>query len=380
MQKASRAERGLYGSVLYDFQPAILLANKRINSEARRLLYDENMFVLVRYPPVFPWDALRIGDLTLLAVKEDEVCCSMSSSRISLHVDLQYDLKYYGHEELPMKPRFVIAANELRIFCKILEGLDQECPGFLIGLNIKLGVFPRYQLVAGGSAITGSSSPLVWNPRPFPEQRMLLEPFSTLHSVKNLEIVSVDGKTERIDAQLMKEVKERASGLPPSMEEVKATTTKIEDHGNEAFRAGDFLHASILYKSAWENLKARNYYYYREMLSKPAEFIEGTRARLRLGLRIRSSLVAALLRLQLWSEAHKTATEQIKEIARTKDIGWEIYYDPGELAKLYYQRALASEGMEKLTQAAEEIREALRFDPNNMEMKAPLEEWVNSAK
>ena len=366
--------------MLYDFQPAILLTNKRINVEARRLLYDENMFVLVRHSAVFPWDALRVGDLTLLAVKEDEVRCSLSSSRISLHVDLQYDLKYHGPEELPMKSRFVMAANELGALCRTLERLDQDFPGFLSGLNVKLGIFPRYQLVANASAITGSSSLLVWNPRPFPEQRILLEPFSTLHSVKNLEIASVDGKTERIDAQLMEEVKERACGLPPSRGEVMATTIKIEDHGNKAFRDGDFLHASVLYKSAWENLKARDYYYYREMLSKPAEFIDGTRARLQLGLRLQSSLVAALLRLQLWSEAHKTATEQTREIARTKDVGWEIYYEPGELAKLYYQRALASEGMGKLTQAVEEIREALRFDLNNMEMKATLEEWVKSAK
>ena len=380
MQKRSRAERGLYGSLLYDFQPAILRTNKRINVEARRLLYDDNMFVLVRHPAVFPWDALRVGELTLLAVKEDEGRCSLSSSRISLHVDLKYDLKYHGPEDLPMKPRFVMAANELGTLCRTLERLDQDFPGFLTGLNVKLGIFPRYQLVANASAITGSPSLLVWSPRPFPEQRILLEPFSALHSVKNLEIASVDGKTERIDAQLMEEVKERACGLPPSREEVMATTTKIEDHGNKAFRAGDFLHASVLYKSAWENLKARDYYYYREMLSKPAEFIEGTRARLQLGLRIRSSLVAALLRLQLWSEAHKTATQQTREIARTKDVGWEIYYDPGELAKLYYQRALASEGMGKLTQAVEEIREALRFDLNNMEMKVTLEEWVKSAK
>ena len=366
MQKPSRAERGLHGSLLYNFQPAILLTNKRINIEARRLLYDENMFVLVRYPPVFPWDALRIRDLTLLAVKEDEVHCSMSSSRISLRVDLKYDIPYHEHEQF-MKPRFVMAANELEILCKSLERLDQKCPGFFIGLNVKLGIFPRYQLVANASAITGLSRPLVWVSRPFPEQRILLEPFSTLHSVKNLEIASVDGKTERIDAQLMEEVKERASGLPPSIEEVMVTTTKIEDHGNEAFRARDFLRASILYKSAWENLKARKYYYYRE-------------TRLQLGLRIRSSLVAALLRLQLWSEAHKTATGQIKEIARNEDIEWEIDYDPCDLAKIYYQRALASEGMEKLTQAVEEIREALRFDPNNMEMKARLEEWVKSAK
>ena len=161
MQKPSRAERGLHGSLLYDFQPAILLTNKRINSEARRLLYDVNMFVLVRYPPVFPWDALRIGDLTLLAVKEDEVHCSMSSSRISLRVDLKHDLPYHGHEEPPPKPRFVMAANELEILCRILERLDQECPGFLIGLNVKLGIFPRYQPLTNASAITRSSKPLV---------------------------------------------------------------------------------------------------------------------------------------------------------------------------------------------------------------------------
>ena len=265
-----------------------------------------------------------------------------------------------------------MAANELGILCRILKGLDQECPGFLVRLNVKLGVFPRCQLVANASAITESSSPWVWDSRPFPEQRMLLEPFSTLHSVKNLEIASVDGKTERVDAQLMQEVKERAGGLPPDMEEVMVAITKFEDLGNEAFRAGDFWHAAGLYTSARQNLKSWNYLYYKTTLSEPAEFVER--------VRIQSSHVAALLRLQLWSQAHAIATSDIEEIACIEDFIGENYYDPGELAKLHYLRALASEGMGKLTQAVKEICEALSFDPNNMEMRAILEKWEKSAK
>ena len=79
--------------------------------------------------------------------------------------------------------------------------------------------------------------------------------------------------------------------------------------------------------------------------------------------------------MQLWSETHKTATEGIKEIACTEDIGWGIYYDPGDLPNLYYQRALASKVMEKLTQAVVEIRQAWRFDTKDVVTKATSEEW-----
>ena len=108
--------------------------------------------------------------------------------------------------------------------------------------------FPRSQLVPYASAITGSSSPLVWTSCTFAQQRTLLEPFGTLHGIKNLEIASIDGKTERFDTQLMKEVKERAGRPPPSMEEATITTTKTAGHGNEALRTRDFLRACVLYK------------------------------------------------------------------------------------------------------------------------------------
>ena len=356
-QKPSRAKRGIYGRHLYDFQPAILRTNKRINSEARRFLYDENLFVRVRYSSGFTDSELLTRGLTLLADEEDDERCSSYPSPISLRVDLIH----HGRRKLPLKlnPIFMMAAQELEVLCKYLEKFDQEWPGFLMDLKVKVGIFPRF-----------------WSSRPFPQQRILLEPFNILHSVNNFEIISMDGNIERIDATLMKEVKEKAGGLPPSIEGVVIAATKIEDYGNEAFRAGDFWHAAALYKSAWDDLGARHYYY-RQRLSNPAEFFESDRGRLHVRLRL---WVATLLCLQLWNEAHKTATQEIKSIAGIKDFGSGTYCGPSDLAKLYYLRAQASEGMGKLTQAVEDIREALRFDPNNMEMKTKWEKWAIRAK
>ena len=378
MQIRSSGKSASYGSELYNFQPAILRTNKKINNEAHRFLYNDNLFVLVRYPRRHPWHALVRGHLTPLPVKEDEVHCSLSSSRLSMLVDLQaHDLGDEELDGLTVESGFVIVANELEILCRILVRLDQEHPGFLMRLNLKLGIFPPYQLVANAPAITGSSSPLAWKSRPFPEQRILLEPFSTLYSVKNFAIASIDGRTDLIDAQLMQGVKGRASRPPPSLEEVTVTTRKIEEHGNEAFGAGDFLHACVLYKKARAHLKRWINYHGRELFS---EFNEGDRARLQLGLRIRSSLVAALIRLQRWSEAHMSVTDEIWDIAGTEDFGRVKCCDPSDLAKLYYLRALASEGMGKLTEAGEDIRQALRFDPQNTEIRATLEGWMKSAK
>ena len=337
------------------------------------------MFVLVRHPFSFLLDSLLTRKVTRLPAKEDELHCSLSSSRLSLHVDLHY----FGDDEVdnpPVGPGFVMAANELGILCWILVTLDHEFPGHLPRLNLKLGIFPRYQLVANASAITGSSSLLDWKSRPFPQQRMLLEPFSTLYSVTNFEIASMDGETERLDAQLMKDVKERAGRPPPSMEEVTIATTKIEDDGNEAFRAGDFLHACVLYRSARDNLHSWNNYFHRVTIVVSAEFYKGDRAHIYLGLRIRSSLVAALLRLQLWGEAHGTASEVLWEIVDIRGFRSGPYYDLSDLAKLYYLKALASEGLGKLTQADKDIHEAMLCDPDNTEFRATLEKWTKSAK
>ena len=46
-------------------------------------------------------------------------------------------------------------------------------------------------------------------------------------------------------------------------------------------------------------------------------------------------------------------------------------FDHGKFAKLYYRRALASEGIGKMAQAVGEIGKALRLDPK---IKAELKE------
>ena len=98
----------------------------------------------------------------------------------------------------------------------------------------------------------GPSKRVSWSPRSLPQQRRLLEPFALLHSVTNLKISHVSGKTQNIDAQLMEDIKERASRPPDSMKEILNSSVKIQEQGNEAFRAGDFTLASSRYEPALE--------------------------------------------------------------------------------------------------------------------------------
>ena len=51
----------------------------------------------------------------------------------------------------------------------------------------------------------------------------------------------------------------------------------------------------------------------------------------------------------------------------------KIVFDPGEMAKFYHRRALASKRMGKTARAVEEVRKALCLDPKNTKMKANLE-------
>lgn len=242
---------------MYDFQPAILRTNKKINNEARRFLYDDNLFVLVTYSGGINIYGRMLTDvLSKIATGKDEVLRFPSTLRISMQVDLHLR----DDQDSRAKSKLVIAAKELWLFCRMLEWLDNGNPWFHSNLNVTLSIFPSYQLDTDASVITRPRSQVVWNPRPLPQQRMLLEPFGTLHSIKNLTIAGMDGKTEHIDAQLMEDVKKSAGRLPKSMEEVLLTANKIKDRGNEAFRAGNFWRASSLYESASTHLMAGERY------------------------------------------------------------------------------------------------------------------------
>ncbi|KAL9074877.1 MAG: hypothetical protein Q9161_002016 [Pseudevernia consocians] len=376
MQRSSRVKRGLDCSQFYDFQPAILCTNKQINKEARRFLYDDNLFVMVRYLHTSSMGILWKQELTLLAAEEKaEVCCSWSALRVSLHVELSVRKR----DDLRVDSQIVIAADELPVLCRILRKLDNGEPGLLSNIKLVLRIFPSCQLDVDEFGYMGPSSRMSWHPHSLAQQRRLLEPFAVLHSMPDMDIIDGDGETQQLDAQLMANVKAKASRPPYSMEEVLDTTAKIKEQGNEAFRVGDFALALSLYESAFDNIEAGERY-----LDKSTEVGEGGcteqlyfEAHFLLAFRIWSNSVAALLRLQQWKVAHRRATvlvEKIKLAAR------EIIFDPKEVAKVHHRRALASEGMGKMARAVEEIREALCLDSYNMSMKTKLKEWQLQAK
>ncbi|CAD6577001.1 MAG: hypothetical protein ASARMPREDX12_008077 [Alectoria sarmentosa] len=376
-ERPSRGKRGLGCKHLYDFQPAILLTNKQINKEARHFLYDENLFVLIRAPQSVEFESIWLEELTPLATKEDKVCCFRSALRISLQVDIGVQVK----RDLRLESQVVIAANELPVLCSILKKIDNEGPGILSDLKLVLAIFPSYQLDVDAFAHTGPSSRGSWNPRSLSQQRRLLEPFAMLHSMTNLEIADVNGDTQNIDAQLMVDVKKRAS-RSLSTEEVLDGSAKIKEQGNKAFHAGNFELAYSLYMSALGNIEAGERYLderYFDTSTREGALAEQKyfQAHFLMASRIWSNSIAALLRLQRWTAAHKKATIGIEKI---KSVRGEITFDPGEVAKIYFRRALSSEGMGKNSRAIEEVREALSLDPNNAKMKAKLQEWKLQAR
>lgn len=212
---------------MYDFQPAILRTNKMINNEAHRFLYEDNLFVLVTYSGgVHMYACMRTEVLSKIAAEKDEVLRFPSALRTSMQVDLYLR----GNQDSRVESRFLIAAKELWLFCRMLQWLDNEKPWFLSNLNIKLGIFPSYQLDIDAS---GLRSQVVWNPRPLSQQRILLEPFGTLHSIRNLTIAGMDGKTEHIDAQLMTDVKKRAGRLPKGWKRFCSQQTGSKTEGTK---------------------------------------------------------------------------------------------------------------------------------------------------
>lgn len=376
VQRLLRVKRNLGCSHFYDFQPAILLTNRQINEEARRFLYDDNLFVLVKYTYSDPLDilwALSRRDLALVAIQKDDIWSYRSALRVSFHVGLHTK----KNDDPRVESQFVIAANELPMFCRQLRGLDNQWLGFLPRLKLVLEVLPSTQLHVGSLVNMRPSNRVSWNPRSLPQQRKLLEPFATLHSTTNLKIADVDGKTQCIDAQLMEDVREKAGRPPYSMGEILDAAAQMKERGNEAFRAGDFALAHSLYESASSNLVAVKRYLTTKF--RDTETVEEAQsyAYSLLAFRISSNSIAALLRLQQWTAAHKKATIWIGHVQfPTVDI----VLHPNEMAKILYRRALASEGRGNMTRAVEEIREALCHNPSNMLMKAKKKEWKLQVK
>lgn len=363
MQRPLRVEQGLKCGKLYDLQPAILSTNKQVNDEAHSILYNDNLFVLVRYPHGFEsnfWTE-TVG-LTLLATGQNEVRCLWSVLPISLQVDLGIisapeNLVFHAESQL------VIAANELPVLCRCLkrldnEGGDNEDRRFLATLKLVLKMFPSYSLGVDVFVSIEPSSRASWRPRSLPQQRRLLEPFAALHSVRDLEIADVHGKTQFVDAQLVQYVKEMARQPPDSMSGILDKSTKIKEKGNEAFRGGDFSLADSLYTLAKDNLDIGLRYCSKgskEGLPSDMPEITYFRAHFLLALQTCSNSVAALLCLKQWTAAHEKATMVIGQIGLAEN---EIRIDPGEMAKIYRRRALASQGMGQTAQALEEISQA----------------------
>lgn len=369
VEQLSRVKRNLGCSYFYDFQPAILLTNRQINEEARRVLYHDNLFVLVKYT-YGSSDALKAfsrRDLALVATQKDEVW----SYRAALQVSFP-SLRDQRREDKLVESQFVIAASELPMFCRILRLLDNEWLGFLSSLELVLIVLPSAPLNVDSFVNMSRSNRVSWVPRSLQQQRKLLEPFATLHSIMDLKVVDVDGKTQDINAQLMEDVRVRAGQPPYSMGEVLDAATELKEQGNEAFRTGDFALAHSLYETAWSDLVGGKRYLtmgFRDIKTVEARKSDAWQL---LAFRIASNSIAALLHLQQWTAAHKKASKWIEHV-QTPEVNSAL--QPHEMAKIFYRRALASEGRGDMARAIEEVCEALSHSPSNMLMKAKKEEW-----
>ena len=285
--------------------------------------------------------------MTLLAVGENQVRCFRSK----LLVSLQVDLGLIGAPEdyvFGAESQFVVAADEIPVLCRGLKKLDNEGDNEELRLfsmiELVLRMFPSYRLDVEAFVNIEPSRRVLWIPHSLPQQRKLLEPFATLHSITNMKVTDVEGKTQYVDAQLAEDVKETARRLD-SMGEILDESTKIKERGNEAFRAGDFTLADSLYKLAMDNLDTGARYCSqgsKEGVSGDMPEQTYFRAHFLLALQICSNSIAALLRLRQWEAAHNKAIEAIEKI---KLAEMEISLDPGVVAKIHHRRVLASNGM-----------------------------------
>lgn len=309
---------------VYHFHPTILVTNHQINQEASQILRD-NLFVKLTNIVTGHGIAFELEGLPVVA--ENELASRITCSVIELSLVINNGATYE-----PWSSTSVFAGDDINTFCRVL---------LRSSLQSSLSI-----AVALDAQSTTSSL-------------KLLEPFHRLHS---LETANITGQLSNdYKSGLIASLLRQAPGFDTVIQEVKNTIRE----GDQAGTDKDYPTAIARYKKALEDNEDCRKFAAHDVKCGRFQKVYHRAVYMGMALALNEKLALTYLESKNYSRAHKWAksglllinpfSEEMKLFARFESLA-----------------AQASEALGLLGRAAEEMADAVCYDPEDSKMAAEL--------
>ena len=310
---------------VYHFHPTILVTNHQINQEAGQILRD-NLFVKLTNIVTGHGIAFELEGLPVVA--ENELASRITCSVIELSLVINNDATYE-----PWSSTSVFAGDDITTFCKVL---------LRSSLQSSLSI-----AVALDAQSTTSSL-------------KLLEPFHRLHS---LETANITGQLSNENKSgLIASLLRQAPGFDAVIQEVKNTIRE----GDQAATDKDYPTAIARYKKALEdNEDCSKLGAYDVKCGRFQKVNHHGAVYMELALALNEKLALTNLESKNYSRAHEWAKCGLLLISPFSEE-MELF------ARFESLAARASEELGLVERAAEEMTEAVCYDPEDSTLAAEL--------
>ncbi|MCJ1406958.1 hypothetical protein MMC19_001028 [Ptychographa xylographoides] len=348
------------GHTQYKFDLSLMLVNRQIYYEARKIFRQHNVFVAIETPwPEAQQHVRNDGYVPILIT--DEQASRFSNQHLSVTIDAP---RYQLYVQTPRK--FIILLDDLSIFTEMWFYSDISHPGLNSNLRLTLRLQNPY-------------APM-FESRPIPKklQQQLLEPFGV---VKGLHEVRVEGDHYESVEKAMKSLMD----IPyNTAEECLEEATQLKAAGNKALGKTQYKEAIKLYEKAFLAIhivcdgRRRSVWgdehFHRELQSGSFRGQHGQIVRLVLRVRLVANIVHAYLQLQDYDEARfwgKRSIDLMPEVLEDEDDQMSSNFVAApEMGKIYYRTALAYRALGNTVESRRLLEMALKYLPNDKVVRA----------
>ena len=346
------------GYKVYKYDLSLLLVNRQVHNEARKVFRQNNIFVSVETPWPEAQEHVAIEGYVSILITGD-AAQRFTDCHLSVIIDAPEFHQY------PRSPRkFIFLLEDLHLFCEMWFYSDLSHPHLNSNLRLTLRLKDPYTLPFEQKSLAKGL------------QKRLLEPFGI---VKGLYSVNVEG--ERYES-LVKSMKDAMAEPYKSVEECLENATKLKDEGNEALRQMKYKEAIRLYersflaihivcqgrrRSIWADA-----FFQKEIRSGQFKDQHAQLIRLYLRVRLVANIVLAYLKLgefemaKFWGMRSITLFRGTRALADVEEDDAVLAFPAAtEMGKIYYRTGVAVKELGDKFQARSLMRIAIKYLPND---------------
>ena len=360
----------------YKFQLNILLTNRQINHEAKKVFQD-NIFIKITTPWLEAIEHIR-GEGKVPSVCSGDKASSFRDHHLWIFIDTPATTYRHSHNNFSM----LICIEDLEAFTRMWHFSNLNHVGLNQHLRLKLTI----------------QDPHV-EERKIPKrlQQRLLLPFG---AIKELHSFSVHGQNSPLLPSVEEALKKEQAIPDPTPEESLAKGFTLKDAGNAHLKAGSYHQALELYIQAFAAIyitvsgRSRTIhadgYYIRELTSGTHTGMRGDFVRMILRVQLVANIVLTYLKMEDYAEAHFWGKRTIVLFRQSvtgddaEDFGdddpqvwlsesWAARFPAHEaMGKIFYRTAMASKRLGKMGDVRNLMRAARIYLPNDEKVQLEL--------